>query len=482
MRSVNPTTGEAIGVEFPRSKRADLEALADAAFDAIDVLADAPGEQLASFLEDYATRLTADREGIARMAHEETALPFAPRLSEIEFHRMTLQLREAARVLRDESWREVARDAQHTLYAMRVPLGGAIVCIGPSNFPLAFNGVSGGDFCAAIAARNPVIAKAHPGHFNTTARMFEHCVAARDGAGLPKAAVQLFYDCAPEDGEAMLAHPGVAGLGFTGSRAAGLRLKAVCDRLGKPSSCEMSSVNPVFVASCAASARPESIADAWVASVVLGSGQFCTKPGVLLVVGEHAAARVAARAKELLARTEPLLMLTASVRDHALSVMSALYARGMTPIVGGAQATDVQALRGFRCAPTIFLVDAAFARAHREAVFTEAFGPLGVIVTVESDAQLVDFARALEGQLAATVVADAADAKTRATLFGVLRFKVGRLLDEAMPTGVAVSPAMVHGGPFPATSDARFSAVGFPESAKRFTKLLCLDRVRDAGV
>lgn len=204
MRAANPATGEAIGADFARSPRAALEAMADTALDAVDFMADAPGAQVAGFLEDYAARLEGDREGIARMAHEETALPIAPRLSEVEFGRMCLQLREAARCLRDESWREIASDARNSLRATLVPLGGAVVCIGPSNFPLAFNGVSGGDFCAAVAARNPVIAKAHPGHPNTTARLFAHCCAARDAARLPSSAVQLFTDCAPEDGEALL--------------------------------------------------------------------------------------------------------------------------------------------------------------------------------------------------------------------------------------------------------------------------------------
>ncbi len=478
MRSVNPTTGAAIGADFPRATRAELEALGDAAFDAVDFLADAPNAQIAGFLEDYAARIEADREGLAQLAHEETALPYAPRLSQVELNRTLFQLREAARVVQNDAWRLVARDDQSSLRMMHVPLGGAVVSIGPSNFPLAFNGVSGGDFCAAIAARNPVIAKAHPGHMNTTARLFEHCVAARDAAGLPKASVQLFFDCAPEDGEALLAHCGVAALGFTGSRAAGMRLKAVCDALGKPASCEMSSVNPVFVASHAGAARAASIADAWIASIVLGGGQFCTKPGVLLVAGERAAACVRERVAEVLSHAAPIVLLTASVRDHVHAAIEALRCKGAPSVVGCDRAAEWSSSGGFRCFPTVFSVDAAFARTHRDAVFTEAFGPLGVIVAVEGDAQLVDFARSLDGQLATTIVADDADATTRATLLSVLRFKAGRILDEAMPTGVAVSPAMVHGGPFPATNDPRFSAVGLPESAKRFTKLLCLDRVR----
>ena len=473
MRAVNPATGEAFGPRFARASRAELEAMADTAFDAVDFLADAPGALLAGFLEDYAARLEGDREGIARIAHEETALPYAPRLSEVEFNRTVTQMRAAAACLRDESWREVARDEANKLRSTLVPLGGAVVCIGPSNFPLAFNGVSGGDFCAAFAARNPVIAKAHPGHMNTTARLFAHACAARDAAGLPAAAVQCFTDCDPADGEALLAHPGVAALAFTGSRAAGMRLKAACDALGKPASLEMSGVNPVFVASAAAEARAEAIAEAWAASVLLGGGQFCTKPGVIFVSGASAAARLAARAAELMKAAAPAVLLTAPVRDHLAASVAALAAAGETPLCGGGAASP-----GHRFEPTLFSLGAARARELRALVTREAFGPLGIVVAVEGDAQLVDFARGLDGQLACTVVSDAADAAARATLLGVLRFKAGRLLDEAMPTGVAVSPAMVHGGPMPATGDARFTAVGLPAAARRFSKALCLDRVR----
>ena len=276
-----------------------------------------------------------------------------------------------------------------------------------------------------------------------------------------------------EDGEALLAHVGVAALAFTGSRAAGMRLKAACDRFGKPASLEMSGVNPVFVASCAAEARAEAVADAWVASVLLGGGQFCTKPGVIFVSGERAAARVAERAAGLMKAAAPAVLLTAGVRAHLAESVRALRAAGIEAVCGGREAGP-----GFRFEPTLCAVRAAQVREARAVVMNEAFGPLGIVIAVEGDAQLVDFARALDGQLACTVVSDADDAAVRATLFGVLRFKAGRLLDEAMPTGVAVSPAMVHGGPMPATNDARFTAVGLPAAAMRFSTARCLDRGR----
>ncbi|MFM7133741.1 MAG: aldehyde dehydrogenase family protein, partial [Planctomycetota bacterium] len=167
------------------------------------------------------------------------------------------------------------------------------------------------------------------------------------------------------------------------------------------------------------------------------------------------------------------VLLTAGARAHLSRAVDALRAVGLAPACGGREQGP-----GHRYEPTLVAIGAAEARRHRALVFAEAFGPLGIVVAVEGDAQLVDFARALDGQLATTIVSDEGDAAVRATLLGVLRFKAGRILDEAMPTGVAVSPAMVHGGPFPATGDPRFSAVGLPASARRFSKALCLDRVR----
>ncbi len=474
MRAVNPATGECVGAEFALSSRHDLLALADAAYDAVDFLADASGAQLAGFLEDFAARLDRDRDAIAALAHEETALPLSPRLNDVEFSRMTGQLRMAANCLADESWREVARDDGRSLSSVLMPLGGAVVVMGPSNFPLAFNAVGGGDFCAAFAARNPVIMKAHPAHPNTTARVFTHACAARDAAGLPKAALQLFTHCEASDGEALLEHAAVAALAFTGSRQAGLRLKAVCDRLGKPVSVELAAVNPVFVASHAASARAEAIAEIYCLSVLLGAGQFCTKPGVLFVADEAAAARVTARAREMMRAAPVAVLLTQSVRAGLAEIIGQWRAVGAV-LECGANTREP----GYRYEPTLLSVSASTARANRELLNREAFGPLAIIVAVEGDAQLLDFARSMEGQLASTIISDEADAAIRSTLMKIMRFKAGRVLDEAMPTGVAVSDAMVHGGAYPATGDARFTAVGMPQSLRRFSKMLCLDRVKE---
>ena len=171
----------------------------------------------------------------------------------------------------------------------------------------------------------------------------------------------------------------------------------------------------------------------------------------------------------------PTVLLTESIRTSLAQFIQQWRDAGAIVTCGGI-ARDP----GFRFEPTLITIDASRARSHPALLLKEAFGPLAIVVAVEGDAQLVDFARALDGQLACTIMSDESDAPTRATLFKVLRFKAGRFLDEAMPTGVAVSDAMVHGGPYPATGDARFTAVGIPASLRRFSKMLCLDRVKEA--
>ena len=186
-----------------------------------------------------------------------------------------------------------------------------------------------------------------------------------------------------------------------------------------------------------------------------------------------AAARFIARAEHNARAAAPAVLLSESIRTYLSDSISAWKNVGASIRCGGNASSP-----GIRWEPTLLSVDAAFAALHRGLLHHEAFGPLGVIVICDSDAQLVEFARALDGQLAGTIVSDASDANTRHALQRALRFKVGRMLDEAMPTGVVVSNAMVHGGPFPATGDARFTAVGLPASAKRFSKTLCWDRCR----
>ena len=265
--AVNPETGRNLPGAYPVSSWADIQAVLEAAARAAVGLARIGPEPVADFLEVFAGRLDDGREAIAAAAHIETALPLDPRLRTVEFSRLTDQLRQAARACRDRSWCRATIDTKLDIRSKYGPLSGPVVIMGPNNFPFAYNGIGGGDFASALAAGNPVIAKAHPSHPETTRLLAEAAAEALKGSPLPKASVQLLYHFAPQDGLRLVSHPAVGATAFTGSRASGMQLKEAADKAGKLIYLEMSSANPVFVLPGALEERPEAIN-----SVPLASG------------------------------------------------------------------------------------------------------------------------------------------------------------------------------------------------------------------
>ncbi len=273
----NPATGESLPMAFPISRWSDCDlALSAATRAAAELRAIAP-EKIAAFLEAYASNIETAAPAIIAAAAEETALPITPRLKDVELPRTTNQLRQGATAAREESWRHAILDLEKNIRSCFAPIG-PVVVFGPNNFPFAFNGVSGGDFAAAIAAGNPVIAKAHPLHPNTTRLLAEQALKALEATGLPLATVQLIYSISNEDGLKLVSDPRVGAVGFTGSRTAGLHLKRAAEDAGKLIYLEMSSINPVIFLPGALTERSAQLAQELVDSCLAGSGQFCTSP------------------------------------------------------------------------------------------------------------------------------------------------------------------------------------------------------------
>ena len=228
-RAENPALGEPLPESYPISSWDDaLEAL-EAGAAAAEILEAASGEQIAAFLEAYAEEIEARGDALAEIAHAETGLPVAPRLRNVELPRTTDQLRQAAAAARGETWRRPIHDDARNIHSMLAPLGGPVIVMGPNNFPFAFNSISGGDFAAALVAHNPVIAKGNPAHPGTTRLFAEAAQRALEKTGLPTATVQLIYHLANEDGLKLVSHPLAGATGFTGSRNAGMKLKAAAD-------------------------------------------------------------------------------------------------------------------------------------------------------------------------------------------------------------------------------------------------------------
>lgn len=470
--AVNPANGEALPDDYPVSGAPDLEAAL-----AASVAARTPGtpEQIAAFLEGYAARLEADADALVERAALETALPAGPRLRDTELPRTTRQLRLAAHAARTRSWTRPTLDTESGLASMLQPLGAAVVIFGPNNFPFAFNAVSGGDFAAAIAAGNPVIAKGHPAHPGTTRLLAEHARAALGDAGLHPATVQLIYDVAPELGLAVMADGRLGAAAFTGSRGAGLALKAAADTAGLPFYAEMSSVNPVVLLPGALEERGEAIAAELFAANTLGAGQFCTNPGLVISVQGPGHDRFMDALTSAYHGASPGILLTGGGVTHAEQGLQALTAAGAQVLTGGTRADP-----GFRLAPALLSVDAGTFQAHPAELQREVFGPTCLIVETPA-AQLPAVLALLEGGLTAAVYSSSTggDDGLYTEIEPVLRVRAGRLLNDRMPTGVAVSSAQQHGGAYPASSHPGFTAVGLPAAVTRFAALRAYDHVRD---
>ena len=475
-RAVDPSTGSETEGLYPVSEASDIDdALAEGSAAARGMAAAGP-EAIAGFLESYADGI-AERAGeIVAAAHRETALPEAPRLRDVELPRTIDQLRQAARAARDRSWCRATIDTKAGLRSRYEPLGGPVAVFGPNNFPLAYNAVAGTDFASAIAAGNPVIAKAHPCHPAVTRILAETAFARLEQSALPRAAVQLLYHMLPEDGLALVADRRLGASAFTGSRPGGLKLKEAADRAGRPIYLEMSSVNPVFLLPGALRERGEMIAAELVGSCTAGAGQFCTKPGLIVLVEDESGRRFVDLIKAAFAGAPAPTLLGESVLAGIRAALRAMTDAGAVVVAGGC----APAGPGFRFENTLLRASGDAFLAAPGALQQEAFGPVSLAVLVRDAVQMTAVAAALEGNLTAAVYSHSAgdDEGLYDRLAPLLRTRCGRLLNDKAPTGVLVSPAMVHGGPYPATGHPGFTAVGFPAAMIRFAALRSYDHVR----
>jgi NADP-dependent aldehyde dehydrogenase len=473
----DPTRGAPIGPHFPISGAADIESAVAAAVAVADELAAAPAARIADFLDAYAAAIEADADTLVALAHAETALPVEPRLRSVELPRASGQLRQAAKAARHYGWTDPVIDTQAGLRAHRAPLCKPVLVFGPNNFPFAFNAIAGSDFASAIAARNPVIAKAHPSHPATSQRLAQLAHKALVDTGLPAAAVQMLYHFDNALGLALAGDARLGAIGFTGSRNGGLALKAAADKAGVPIYAELSSINPVFLLPGALAERGDALAQEYFASCVMGSGQFCTNPGVVVVPAGDGDAFIAA-AQALFAAASPKPLFSRGVQDSLRSAVAVLITAGAELLAGG----NVGEGDGYRHQPTLLSVDAEVFLARADALHTEAFGPVSLLVRAADANAMAKIAASLEGNLTGTIyrATDDSDDAAWHTIAPVLRSKVGRLIANKMPTGVAVSPAMNHGGPFPSTGHPGFTSVGMPGAIHRFTALHSYDNIPDA--
>lgn len=485
IRAIDPATGTALDPVYRDGTSDDINqavALAEAAFDSYR---HTTPEQRATFLDTVAERILGLGDVLIERLMAETGLP-RPRL-EGERGRTVNQLRLFARVVRKGDWLGVRVDhaqpertpmPRSDLRFQYIPVG-PVVVFGASNFPLAFS-VAGGDTASALAAGAPVIVKGHPAHPGGSELVGRAIRQAVHDCGLHEGVFSLVFGSTPEFGQALVSHAGVKSVGFTGSRAGGLALmKAAAARSEPiPVFAEMSSINPVFLLPAALESGAERIADGFAASLVGSAGQLCTNPGLVIAVDSPALDRFIQRTTEALGQAPASTMLTPGIH--------AAYQRGVTRVSEQAgvqvQARSRAASQDNGCQAVLFTTSADTFLAGHEVLGQEVFGAASMVIRCKDVAQFYALAKVMEGQLTATLhCTDEDDPQLIAGLLRLLELKAGRLLVNGFPTGVEVCDAMVHGGPFPATSDPRSTSVG-TAAIHRFLRPVCYQDIPDAAL
>lgn len=433
-----------------------------------------PLSERAAFLEAIADNIEALGDELLDRAHMETGLPLA-RLTG-ERGRTVGQLRLFAAEVRDGGWLGLRVDPamldrqplpRSDLRSRNVPLG-PVAVFGASNFPLAFS-VAGGDTASALAAGCPVVVKGHPAHPGTSELVAGAIARAVAASGLPEGVFSLLNAVANDVGAALVADPRIRAVGFTGSRAGGLALmKIAAERLVPiPVYAEMSAINPVLLMPVAIEEKAEALGAAYVASLTMGAGQFCTNPGLVLALEGPALDRFLVAATQAVCEASAATMLTPAIHAaYEKGVAQLLDNARVVPLACGKEAQGPHQGQAvlFSVAADDFLAD--------EHVSREVFGASSVLVRCADEAALARVVEGLEGQLTATVHFTAADEPLVARLLPLLEEKAGRLIANGWPTGVEVCHAMVHGGPFPATSDGRSTSVG-TRAIERFLRPVC---------
>ena len=480
--AADPLTGETLQPQFISASVEEMDQAVRLASDAFATYGHISGSERGSLLRKIAKKLEVLAAEVIERAQRETALPQARLQSEMA--RTCGQLRMFAEVAEEGSWVRAHIDRSQAerrplpkldLRSMLRPLG-PVVVFGASNFPLAFS-VAGGDTASALAAGNPVIVKAHPAHPGTSELVGRAIQEIVRECGLPEGVFSILFDAGTRVGTELLQHPLIRAGAFTGSRRAGRVLMDLAAARPEPIPffAEMSSTNPVFILPGALKEKGESIAAGLHTSFTMGAGQFCTKPGMVFLPHGDEADAFARKLQQLMEAPASFHLLTKGICS---SYGSAIKDRGTNQAVKLlAQAPPGGQGGGFGVQAALFQTDAeAFLSSD---LADEIFGPTTLLVNHSRRDQVLAIAKSLEGHLTATIQGTEQDLRDFADLIAILENKVGRLIFNGFPTGVEVTHAMVHGGPYPATSDGRSTSVG-SQAIFRFARPVCYQGFPDS--
>ncbi|MBF8730072.1 aldehyde dehydrogenase (NADP(+)) [Pseudomonas guariconensis] len=477
LESLDATTSEPLPGLFSQATEEEVDAAAKAAATAFPTYRSLSAGKRADFLDAIADELDALGEDFIATVCRETALPNGRILG--ERGRTSTQMRLFAKVLRRGDFHGARIDRalpdrqpapRPDLRQYRIGIG-PVAVFGASNFPLAFS-TAGGDTASALAAGCPVVFKAHSGHMATAEWVADAILRAAERTAMPVGVFNMVYGGGV--GEWLVKHPAIQAVGFTGSLKGG---NALCRMAAErpqpiPVFAEMSSINPVIVLPEALRVRGEAIARELSASVTLGCGQFCTNPGLILGLRSPAFSAFVDLLKAQMADQAAQTMLNVGTLASYRQGLEHLLAHpGIQHLAGVSQGMQ-------QASPQLFKADVSLLLEGDELLQEEVFGPATLVIEVEDQAQLADAIKALRGQLTATLLGEPSELLAHGWLSDLLQEKVGRLLLNGYPTGVEVCDAMVHGGPYPATSDARGTSVG-TLAIDRFLRPVCFQNYPD---
>ncbi|WP_110710106.1 aldehyde dehydrogenase (NADP(+)) [Salinicola sp. CR57] len=480
IHAINPATGERLDPGYAGGTAADVEKAAQLAWDAFDVYRETSLEDRAVFLETIANEIEAIGGDLIQRAVAESGLPQVR--IEGERSRTCGQLRLFANVVRAGEWLDARIDpalperkpmARVDLRQRHIALG-PVAVFGASNFPLAFS-VAGGDTASALAAGCPVIVKAHSAHPGTSELVGRAVQKAVAQCRLPEGVFSVLFGSGSDIGAALVADHRIKAVGFTGSRSGGTALMKIAQQRQEPIPvyAEMSSINPVFLFPAALKARAEMLAAGFVSSLNMGAGQFCTNPGLVIAEKSEALDTFVAQVGERIMQSAAQTMLTPGIHDAYQHGVSRLFRHDKVREVARGQACEGPN----QCQSALFVTTAADFMADKT-LQEEVFGATSLVVECDDGTQVKQVAEMLEGQLTATLQVDDDDIDAARQLLPTLERRAGRLLANSWPTGVEVGHAIVHGGPYPSTSDSRTTSVG-SAAIFRFLRPVCYQALPD---
>ncbi|WP_421940167.1 aldehyde dehydrogenase (NADP(+)) [Pedobacter sp.] len=493
LKAVNPATGLLLDGAFYRAGDNEVNAALAAATAAFQTYRNINKDAKAAFLNAIADEITGIGEELIARASAESGLPL-PRLQG-ELGRTTGQLRLFANLVAEGSWVDAIIDTalperqplpRPDIRRMLVPIG-PVVVFGASNFPLAFS-VAGGDTASALASGCPVIVKAHPAHYGTSALVSSAIVKAVIKTGMPKGVFSLLYDDGYKIGAKLVQHPLTRAVTFTGSYHGGMALVKLAQERQQPIPvfAEMGSINPVIFLPAAVEKQAEELAKKYAASITLGAGQFCTNPGLMLAIASPELEKFKQTLIEAISIVPSATMLTEGIAKNYSKLSSEVAAEAGVKIlaVSGLKNQELQNQSEAKIAQVPAVEFIKNPKLHEE-----IFGPYSLLVVAEDIQELEQVIAVLQGQLTVTIMADKNETGQYQSLIHQLTDKTGRIILNGVPTGVEVCAAMQHGGPFPATNDSRFTSVGStaiyrfvrPLAYQDWEQVLLPDELKDAN-